>query len=251
MPVPTQFSWNWIDNDTEAQNYHGIIAVNRNTITNYFENELTSFVAKNCYTPSVTVTEGPTFAWNMSPWQTPTVTKNPTGSTVLSYSYSATSTDGTGANDCIGEMTLTCNMDATVVFSGNTIVITQHLVIYIYAFSWGTSADGNIVDKTITDTYTLTASDDGKMLMKLDTSTKDISQTPSVNGFLNFFTGVNDLINAVKDWLNEFIPTAFEDIPVAWLQTFVFPGGNTFSFKDVNFSDNQDLVTHITYVDAG
>jgi hypothetical protein len=142
-------------------------------------------------------------------------------------------------------------MNASVVFSGNTIVITQHLVIYVYVNSLSSSADGNVVDKTITDTYTLTASDDGKMLMKLDTSTNDVSQTPSVNGFLNFFTSINDLINAVKNWLNGFIPTTFTDIPVAGLQNFVFPGGNTFSFKDVIFSDNQDLVTHITYVDQG
>jgi hypothetical protein len=31
-------------------------------------------------------------------------------------------------------------------------------------------------------------------------------------------------------------------------QSFVFPGGNTFAFKDVVFSDGQDLISHITYV---
>jgi hypothetical protein len=33
------------------------------------------------------------------------------------------------------------------------------------------------------------------------------------------------------------------------VQDFVFPGGRTFAFKTVGFSNHQDLVAHITYAD--
>jgi hypothetical protein len=33
--------------------------------------------------------------------------------------------------------------------------------------------------------------------------------------------------------------------------SWVFPGGKTFAFKNVQFSDNKDLVCEITYVDPG
>lgn len=40
-----------------------------------------------------------------------------------------------------------------------------------------------------------------------------------------------------------------EPIPVVFAQNFVFPGGNTFIFKDPGFSEYQDLVSHITFAD--
>jgi hypothetical protein len=44
--------------------------------------------------------------------------------------------------------------------------------------------------------------------------------------------------------------TSLQDIPTSTVQNFVFPGGATFTFADVSFSDNQDLVSHIVYADV-
>jgi len=40
-----------------------------------------------------------------------------------------------------------------------------------------------------------------------------------------------------------------KDIPINVFQDFIFPGGQTFIFKDVRFSSHQDLISHITYAD--
>jgi hypothetical protein len=256
LPVPTQFNWNWLENDTDADDFDGIIAVNRNTFAKYFEGILTPIVQKNCYLPHVTVTyESDTstdYDMSLAGGQAPTVTLNPSGSTVLTYSFTSTSKDQAGLDGDCGKMTLTASMDATVEFSGNNVTITQHLVIYTYVNHLSDSTDGNVVDTTITDVYAITATDDGKLLFARDTaksSTVDKSVTPSVNAFLSFFNGINDLVSDITKWLDTFIPTAFTDIPVSGIQGFIFPGGKTFSFKAVNFSDNQDLVTQIKYTD--
>jgi hypothetical protein len=256
LPVPTQFNWNWLDNDTDAGDFDGIIAVNRNTFSKYFEGILTPIVQKNCYLPHVTVTyESDTSTdYNMSlaGGQAPTVTLNPSGSTVLTYSFTSTSKDQAGLDGDCGKMTLTASMDATVEFSGNNVTITQHLVIYTYVNHLSDSTDGNVVDTTIIDVYAITATDDGKLLFARDTaksSTTDKSVTPSVNAFLSFFNGINDLVSDITKWLDKFIPTAFTDIPVSAIQKFVFPGGKTFTFGLINFSDNQDLVAQIKYTD--
>jgi hypothetical protein len=55
---------------------------------------------------------------------------------------------------------------------------------------------------------------------------------------------ITDLANSLKS--NEI--SALKSLPVTELQSFVFAGGETFAFKDARFSDNQDLVCHITYV---
>jgi hypothetical protein len=279
MPTPAQFSWNWLDNDTDMSQYDGVIAINRDTFVSYFETLLTPFIAHNCYLSHVTVSGvKPDYNWSLTSGQTPNILKigstaNNAGSgidgivamigkaeaaatgalvtgTVLTYSYNSTSSDQAGLNGDIGKMTLSPSIVATVAFSGNSIIITQHLVVYLYMNHLSSGAGGNVIDKIITDVYDIQVSGDGQLLFVKDTvksQSIDDSKSPSVNGFLNFFNNVNDLISDIQNWMDAFVPTNFTDIPVSAIQNFVFPGGNTFSFKEVIFSDNLDLIAYIKY----
>jgi len=254
LPGPSEFTWNWMEMADEA-NFDGVIAINRNSLRSYFQHSLQNVAAQNCYQPWVQLTWDSDnklvldWNWTMNPGGAPTVTAPATGPTVLSYSYSATAGDVAGAGGDIGQLTLSPSFTMDVSFVGNQMVITQHLLIYVRVQSLQTAADGNVVDKTIVDTYTVTANEYGQLVATLHSSESDNSQTPSVNGFLNFFTGVNDLINAIAGWVRAFTSTRLADIPVSVVQSFVFPGGKTFVFKDASFSENQDLVGHITYAD--
>ena len=57
------------------------------------------------------------------------------------------------------------------------------------------------------------------------------------------------LSDNVDEWAQSCATTNLTDVPVSFVQNFVFPGGATFSFVDAGFSGNQDLVSHITYAD--
>lgn len=276
MPTPAQFSWNWLDNDTDMSQYDGVIAINRDTFVNYFETLLTPFIANNCYLSHVTVSGvKPDYNWSLTSGQTPNILKASsatttgvdaiiamaekeeaaamgasTAGTVLTYLYSSTSSDQAGLNGDIGKMTLSPSMVATVAFSGNSIIITQHLVVYVYMNHLSSGAGGNVIDKIITDVYDIQVDGNGQLQFVKDAArsqSTDNSKSPSVNGFLNFFNNVNDLISDIKNWMDAFVPTNFTDIPVSAIQNFVFPGGNTFSFTGAVFSDNLDLVTYIKY----
>jgi hypothetical protein len=251
LPGPSEFTWNWMEMADEA-NFDGVIAINRDSLRSYFQHSLENVPRQNCYQPSVRVTaEGLSakYEWTMHPGGAPQVTTPATGPTVLSYSYSATANDVAGLNGDIGQLRLSPSFAMDVSFAGNQIVITQHLLIYTRIQSLQTADAGNVVDKTIVDTYTVTANAYGQLVATLHSSESDKSQTPSVNGFLNFFTGVNNLINDVAGWARSATSTGLKDIPVSVVQSFVFPGGKTFVFKDASFSANQDLVGHITYAD--
>lgn len=249
-PVP--FAWNWIDSATDGD---GILAINRNTFANYFQKQLAPLVAANCYAPYCRVwlsgifDQNVHYAWNMTGSQTPAVTNPTSGKTVVQFSYSNYAEDQAGLNGDMGHLTLQPSFTATIDFIGNTIVVTQHLVVYLYVGFMSSGAGGNVIDKTITDTYTLAVSDTGRLTATLTSNVVDNSDPPSVNGFLNFFTGINDLIADVATWVSSLVSTNFTDIPLSVVQDFVFPGGNTFLFKDVMFSDNQDLSGRITYAD--
>ncbi len=157
------------------------------------------------------------YAWSMTPFQIPTVTVPASGSTILSYAYdSGDVSDQAGLNGDAGKMDLRSTFTMDVGVQGNEITIVQH--------------------------------DQGQVTAALKSSNKaDNSQTPGTNGFLNFWADAQDLANSVQQWAQSIAATSLNDIPVSFVQNFVFPGGSTFSFSDAGFSANQDLVSHITY----
>ncbi|HEX6098963.1 MAG TPA: hypothetical protein VF432_21795 [Thermoanaerobaculia bacterium] len=256
LPPPVPFTWNWVES-SETSSFDGVVSINRDTFARYFQGQLTDLVSQNCYLPSVRVTLcGPLdteidYSWEMAPGQTPALTTPSTGADVLSYSYSGFATDDAGADGDMGSMNLAPSYSATVAFSGTTIVITQRLLINVYVRFLQTSATWNAVDRTIADTYTLAVTQAGQLTSSLNTVVTDQSDpTPSTNWFIEIFTQLDDLTNDVAGWVQGLAATSFQSLPVNVAQAFVFPGGNTFAFKDVVFSGNQDLVSHISYVQS-
>lgn len=254
LPAPVPFAWNWIDLSEEAD-YDGVIAINRRSIANYFRVQLEPYARNNSYLAAVRVwlsgflDTTVNYQWSLAPGQTPTITMPDEGTVVLTMHYDSASNDDAGLNGDMGAMELKPAYDLTVTFSGNTITVVQHLVIYLYVRSLATGEGGNIVDRTITDTYTLAVTESGSLTAVFNSSVEDHSQDPSTNGFLDFFTDLNSIIDDVKTWVRAFVPARLQDIPVAVIQDYVFPGGKTFAFKSVGFSNTADLVSHITYTD--
>lgn len=250
------FGWNWVE-PNEAAQYDGVAALNRNTLAKFYDAQLRDYVPRNCYSPaghirvwlSGTFDTDVNYKWGLSSNQAPTVNFPATGPTVLSYSYnSGTTSDQAGLNGDMGKMEMWSTFDLWVNFQGDTIVIVQHLVIWSYIRSLATSNSGKIVDKQITDTYSIGVDDKGQLKVALKSSDpQDHSQRPSVNGFLEFFTGVNKLSDDVAKWAQSCVATKLTDVPISAIRNFVFPGGDAFVFADARFSDNQDLVAHITY----
>lgn len=260
LPDTTQagFGWNWLE-PGEVSQYDGVAAFNRNTLAVYYHAQLYDYALSNCYSPAGHVRvwlSGPldsdvNYQWGLSGGQTPTLNFPASGPTVLTYAYSSpTISDQAGLDGDLGKLEMSSSFTFSVSFQDNTVVIVQHLVIWCYIRFWATSASGNVVDKQITDTYTFAVNDTGAIVVSGPSSvTVDNSQSPGVNGFLNFFTGINQLIGDVAQWAQGCAATNLTDVPASVVRSFVFPGGATFSFTDVSFSDNQDLVSHITYVD--
>jgi hypothetical protein len=251
LPPPARFGWNWVEG-TDLGDFDGIVALNRDTFVAYLRNKLQWYASRNCYLPSVSVTLGSDlylrYVFGVTSGQTPTVTTPASGSQVLTFHYSNTASDKSwgGAE---GSMELTPTFDLAVSLAGNTMTIVQHLVIYVYVNKESTADGGNVVDKTITDTYTLAVNDTGRLVATLTSKTQDNSRTPSVNGFLDFFSGFNKLSSDVAAAVRALTGTNLTDLPVSVVQDYVFPGGRAFAYKSVMFSDNQDLISHITYTD--
>jgi hypothetical protein len=255
LPQPRPFNWNWVDPPAQGSIPDGVIAIKRNTFAKYFQDRLTPSVAANCLLPSVkVVAEGgrTVFSCSFSRGQTPKVELTSEGPIVLNFSYSKSAIDGAGAGDDLGELSFSTTCNASVTFLGNTIIITQSLLLHVDLWSLQTNTSWNAINKTLTDTYTLAVTQNGDLTAIRLSSPFDKSQShPTHNSFIDWFTNINEIADYVAQRITEFVPTSLQDIPVSVAQQFIFPGGKAFAFKQVEFSDHQDLTTQITYVQAG
>jgi hypothetical protein len=254
LPPPTVFNWNWID-ESEQSDWHGVAATRRGVLASYFKTQLQPYVSSNCYLFKVVISwDGPVLRYHppgAKGGQMPVIRMPGGGPTVLSFSYeSPVSSDAAGVNGALGRYQLKETFNVDVALSGNAITITQHFVFWLLISGGAIVAQGNVIDKTIVDTYTLGVSAQGQLVANLSSSTKDDSVDTKVGAFANVLAGgINDIIDMVEDWSDKFSSSRFTDIPLSVVQDFVFPGGRTFAFKSVRFSDHQDLVSGITYVD--
>jgi hypothetical protein len=256
LPPSTRFTWDWLT-ESESYDHDGIIAINRNTFANWFRTQLIGNARQNCYAPSVSVqydskTTDVVYTVGFTRYNEPTDTViGQTGLKVINYSYSASASDVAGAGGALGKLSVGSNYNMEVDFKATEITVTQHLVIsmnlVVLASGSGTK---NVVDKTLVDHYSIGIDGNGQLQWKLTSDPpQDNSQTASIDGFSNFFTGYNQLSSEFTSFIQNMANTAIIDIPVAQFQNFIFPGGNSFAFKNAAFSDNQDLVCFITYAD--
>jgi len=255
------FGWNWIE-PNETLLYDGVAALNRNALARYIGSAptfpgggtLLGYVSGNCYRPSVTVSldsaSQVVYSFSATPGHSPTTVEFPTaGGKLIEYSYRADASDQAGLNGDLGRMEISTSYDMTVSIQNGEIVIVQHLVFWTSVRHLATAAEGNVVDKTITDTYSVAVDDRGQLVVALKSTTPtDNSQHPGVDGFLDFWTNVNEYSDTVASWAQTLTSGHFADIPVSFADSFVFPGAATFTFADAAFSENFDLVSHITYV---
>lgn len=256
LPAANQLTWNWFDTAAEAAQYSGVVAVNRRAIAGYFAAQLTPYAHQNCLQPTVTCTTDSDgkMDYDMSiALVTPPPPSYPaSGTGILSFAYTSTdssSNSGTKWPPVLTyhsfEMRSSYTLDVSC--ADTTITVVQHLIVHAQICYMDTCESGNFVDKTITDTYTLAVGQSGNVVITLSQGTPvDNSDKPDANWLVDLFTNINDLVNWVAANV-KFASTDLTDLPLNSMQQFVFPGGNTFAYGDVAFSDTQDLVSHVSY----
>lgn len=253
QPAIASFTWNWVAPGNVDQE-SGVIAINRKRMAHYFVDQIMPQARQACIKASVHVhahnkVGGVHYHWGLVANQTPETTISDSGETVATLSYSQRAEDHSWDGATYGKMSISPSYTCEISFSGTTITIKQHLKVHIYVKWSDTSEAINGVDKTITDTYTLSIGQDGNLKIQLTKSEpSDNSQSPNANWLTEIFTSINKVTEDVKKTISSFASSDIKDIPAADLQDFFFPGGQTFAYKSVGFSGHQDLVTEITYV---
>jgi hypothetical protein len=246
-----------------VSNYQGAVAISRATLAKWLGQVLThplsptaEYLSMTQVTPTFYGGPADTMADICPDYKFELVYKTDLGfpaegPTVIQYSYQSPS--GTGTSNDGGEVKISATFDFEVNFvnttgkDGNpaaTIVVNRHSVTTMTASLGGQSNTSNVIDVLVTQTYLLGITDTGSLVYTMTSNTTDLSQPNTV-----WISNPSEGCNFVGFWATfaqnpQFI---LNNLVSESLQIFVFPGGNSFAFKSLAFSDAQDLVSPITY----
>ncbi|MBU1052574.1 MAG: hypothetical protein KKC46_01955 [Proteobacteria bacterium] len=261
MPAPVQFTWNWIDIGDITQ-YAGVMAINRTTFVNFLIKLLSSSLSSISKKPHVhfhvNLTEA-YFEWGYesddSDFSFDIV---PDGGThILTYQYykSDESKDTFGN---WGEFKVEYTAQSDVYIEGTSITIETDIHAHCYLNVDGGTASGNWASFTSQTVYTIGVDSNGTITVsESDPVITDNSEKPDPDKWLKLITldQINDVVDKIKDtykeWIGDFLRNDAQKIcdMLNGSNTWVFPGGSTFTFSNAAFSENQDLVANVLYID--
>jgi hypothetical protein len=102
----------------------------------------------------------------------------------------------------------------------------------------------------ITDTYDISVDQSGVLQMtnRNNPTRTDRHTDPDIHWY-DWFTDILELNNHLKAAIQAMVVTNLIPIQFDSMKQIIFPGARVFTFKKAAFSDYQDLVSDITYID--
>lgn len=265
MPSPAQFAWNWIDKD-EVSKYAGVMAINRTDFIDFLNKLLSpslNLISRKSTTDFSINCIKASFKWGYKSDDAPHSFKSVSngGSHVLTYNYTSSSSSKDdqycGVYGTWGNFSVDYSAQSDVYLEGSAIKIVTTLKMHCHLNILGGVTDGNFAKKTSTTLYTLGVDNHGKLTVtKTGPDIKDQSEKPNPDWWSKFISlgeidgKVAKIKSSLQDWIQKFLisdSTVIEHM-LNGSSTWVFPGGKTFTFTNVIFSENQDLVADVLYV---
>lgn len=253
LPAAVPLTWNWVTADPAImRNRQGVIAINRNAFMGHFRQNLDAYASLHSVSVSVDVpSPGTSYYATLTPGQQPDVTFPTTGPSVLHYHY-RNEDSGSAGGPLGGALDIIYTFDMDISFKGTTITVSQAQTVFVSAMSGGIRRSGNIVEKTLTDTCSIGIDDNGRLNTTITSVPTDNSYLPSEAKGLDVFNHLNAVLDHVYENAHDVTDhgAVLSSLPLNVVEDYIFPGGQTFTYQDVAFSDNQDLVASIRYADV-
>jgi len=181
------------------------------------------------------------------------------GAHVLTYTHSKSDDDDASfavLNKVDYELKYTATSDIYLV--STQIRVATQLTAWVNIDVTGGNAEGDLAKFLFVTFYDIGVNAEGQISVTLTRQDLlDNSETPETSGWTEFITAgtIGDTIDDLKATLQGYLASLASDESASIAQMlngssgWVFPGGQTFSFSDAQFSDNQDLIAHVMYLD--
>lgn len=260
MPPSLAFDWNWVE-DTR---YNGVMSIKKNIFTEFLYNMLSPALQPICIVPVCYVhcnLKGVEWSCYFEPnkEQIKYERIDDKTSRVLSLRYSQYQKDSDTFVPFWGEINATVTIDSDIYLEGNKIRSVTSATVHIYILIEGGVTAGDVVKYTTETSYEIGVDAYGSLNAKMTPESPkfvDTSEKLNPKFWSRFVTlgQINNLINQIENsWepLKKFLIGHDRAIETMLNNSgvWVFPGGKTFVFKDVSFSNFQDLTAQITYIE--
>lgn len=256
------FTWSWVEpNQLEA--FDGVCVLNRTHLVHHLERQLAPYVEANSWIPHPVylykefagVDAGFSvvdrrYDWGRKPAEPPveieaeTLDRPATGDMLLRWLFKCSRKNRLlpGIHwmwgDTAFELTVRCR--------GNVTTVEQHVLVNCDLGLYSSQYGAKVIDITKVDTITLAVGADGALVPHQESVPADHSDTIVYHSLV---PKLKEQLEASQQRVRDKVNQAFVDFPLQLADQVIFPGGKGFLFKDVFFSDHQDLVAHITYAD--
>jgi hypothetical protein len=181
-------------------------------------------------------------------------------SKVLTYSYEGKSHEKASQGLAWAEYGIYCKTDSDVFLENNVIRTSTLFNGHVVLRAFGGGVDGNLVRYKVDTSFNINVDSQGNLVVMLAQGSPKLenqSQKVDPDIWSKFITlgkineCVDRLQNVILSPIRGFLTGHDQAILniISGSAAWVFPGAQTFTYKQVYFSDHQDLVTHITYVD--
>jgi hypothetical protein len=276
MPAAVPFVWNWVDQSEQAD-FDGVMAIRRDVFVDYLKSLVNDDLAASGLNIETYVElhhSGETYYWTYGfrPSGNPLAFQvQPVGqsagsdgfTSVLTLSFGNTSHDDSEASSHATSIHGDYNYSLTgdVSIKDDMVRVTLNAVIYVqfnvHQFGDRTSiVDGNALNHWTQTTYQLASTTGDRVKFNptnaywelggpLGYGEVGLVDTSSLPGVISGNSG--KLAAIVRNALSVY-DTRMDEM-VNGSHSWNFPGGTTFAYKRLGFSQYQDLLAHITYAD--
>ena len=269
----TPLGWSWVDASVPATNRpDGVMSINRKDFSTYLNDLFSPLLEQICLNPAIDL-KGDGIKVKVSYSQSfnkdnrytyQNEGSDPTHALTFYYK-SPVSKDDILLGSWSTKIWASVNSD--VYLEGNTIrCVTLGLAYMDFEVSYGISkTKGYLVAQENTTVFTLSTTTKGVLQVTAKTDSEDLTQSkdknkPYYDGDLDpsiwaqFVTGggmdnvidkMNKQVSRLTSWMNDFDDDLLKALNgvTAW----TFPGVETFSFSDCEFSNHQDLMVDVKY----
>jgi hypothetical protein len=261
LPAPVQFTWNWVDK-INTQKYAGVMAINKNIFATYLNSLIAPSLKDICKIPTAhfhcnLISAAFKWGYTTDPASHSYSAVKNGGSHVLTFKYKKSASDSDTFVPNWGNFGVDYTVNSDIYIEGTAIKVVTTLLMHCHVNVDGGVTDGNWAKYESTTLYTLGVDAHGTIsVSKSGPTVKNLSEKPDVGIWSKIVTAgtidgcVDKIKSSLSTWIKGFLGAEASHIAnmLNGSGTWVFPGGKTFTFTDIAFSDNQDLVSHILYV---
>jgi len=262
LPSIKPFTWNWLEAD-EKLDKHGSIAINRNEFVKKLADQLFIPLKYLLLQPKVSIKKhfssyDITYGIEQYKGDLQPLTLTDSGSEIIKYSfYTKAADDDTYGLIDKASFSIDYNLNYSVKLNSNKIEVTALIDtnLNLDAGLGVKNSKCKIVSYKLVDTYTLLVNSSGELIFNYaHNDSKEKGHYDSNWWKEHMLPGHDELIDKIctkyDSWIDKY-HNNYDKKMLTCLSSslnWVFPGNDSFVFKNVAFSNFQDLIVDITYV---